>query len=111
MHLFCNCRFVQMFWCDVSDWLSVKFFYNFNFENRHKLFGFLKNNDIFQFINAFFLYARFLIYRYKYSTCKPNISGVARNLKRKGQDFYIFFQVCFFFGEANLKQIEKQNRL
>ena len=40
MHLFCNCKFVQMFWCDVSDWLSVKFFHNFNFENRHKFFEF-----------------------------------------------------------------------
>ena len=59
MHLFCNCKFVQMFWCDVSDWLSVKFFYDFNFENRHKLFGFQENNDIFQFINALLLYARF----------------------------------------------------
>ena len=47
MHLFCNCKFVQMFWCDVSDWLSVKIFYDFNFENRHKLFGFQENNDIF----------------------------------------------------------------
>ena len=47
MHLFCHCKFVQMFWCDVPDWLSVKFFYDFNFENRHKLFGFQENNDIF----------------------------------------------------------------
>ena len=62
-----------MFWCDVSDWLSVNFFYDFNFENRHKLFGFQENNDIFQFINALLLYARFLIYRYKYSKCKPNM--------------------------------------
>ena len=61
MHLFCNCKFVQMFWCDVSDWLSVKFFHNFNFENRHK------------FINASLLYARFLIYRCKYCKCKPNM--------------------------------------
>ena len=74
MHLFCNCKFVQMFWCDVSDWLSVKFFYDFNFENRHKLFGFQENNDIFQFINALLLYARFLIYRCKYSKCKPNMT-------------------------------------
>ena len=74
MHLFCNCKFVQMFWCDVSDWLSVKFFYDFNFENRHKLFGFPENNDIFQFINALLLYARFLIYRCKYSKCKPNMA-------------------------------------
>ena len=74
MHLFCNCKFVQMFWCDVSDWLSVKFFYDFNFENRHKLFGFQENNDIFQFINALLLYARFLIYRCKYSKCKPNMA-------------------------------------
>ena len=38
MHLFCNCKFVDMFWCDESYWLSVKFFYNFNLDNRHKLY-------------------------------------------------------------------------
>ena len=42
MHLFCNCKFVDMFWYDMSDWLSVKFFYNFNLDNRHKLFDFKK---------------------------------------------------------------------
>ena len=52
MHLFCNCKFVQMFWCDESNWLPAKIFYDFHFENRHKLFGFQENNDIFQFINA-----------------------------------------------------------
>ena len=30
MHLFCNSKFVDMLWCDVSHWLSVKFFYDFN---------------------------------------------------------------------------------
>ena len=73
MHLFCNCKFVQMFWCDVSDWLSVKFFHNFNFENRHKLSEFQENKYIFQLINALLLYARFSIYRCKYSKCKPNM--------------------------------------
>ena len=57
----------------LTDWLSVKFFYNFNFENKLKLFGFQENNDIFQFINALLLYARFLIYRCKYFKCKLNI--------------------------------------
>ena len=62
-----------MFWCDASDWFSVKFFYDFNFENRHKLFGYLENNDIFQYINALLLCARFLIYQCKYSKRKPNV--------------------------------------
>ena len=74
MHLFCNCKFGDMFCCDVSDWLSVKFFYNFNLDNKHKLFGFQKNNGIFQLINGLLLYARFLIYRCKYSKCKPNMA-------------------------------------
>ena len=74
MHLFCNCKFVDMFWCDVSDWFSVKFFYNFNLDNRHKFFGFQENNGIFQLINGLLLYARSLVYRCKYSKCKPNMA-------------------------------------
>ena len=58
----------------VSDWLSVKFFYNFNLDNRHKLFGFQENNGIFQLINGLLLYARSLVYRCKYSKCKPNMA-------------------------------------
>ena len=58
IHLFCNCTFVDMFWCDVSDWLSVKFFYDFNLHDRHKLFGFQANNGIFQLTNGLLLYAR-----------------------------------------------------
>ena len=67
MHLFCNCKFVDMFRCDVSDWLSAKFFYDFNLGNRLKLFGFQENNGIFQLKNGLLLYARFLNYRCKYS--------------------------------------------
>ena len=50
-----------------------KIFYNFNFENRYKLFGFEENNDIFQFIHALLLHARFFICRCKYSKCKHNM--------------------------------------
>ena len=74
MHLFCNCKFVQMFWCDVSDWLSVKFFCYFNFEKKHKLFGFHKNNDIFQFINALLLYAKLLVNTLNVNPLWSNIS-------------------------------------
>ena len=74
MHLVCNCKFVDMFRGDVSDWLSVTFFYNFNLDNRHKLFGFQENNAIFQPINGLLLCVRFSIYRFKYSKCKPNMA-------------------------------------
>ena len=54
IHLFCKYKIVDTFWCDVSDSLSVNFFYNFFYPNRHKLFGFEENN-------ALLLCAKFLI--------------------------------------------------
>ena len=43
IHLFCSlflCEFVDDFWQDLSDLLSIKLCHDFNLENRHKLFGF-----------------------------------------------------------------------
>ena len=73
IHLFCDCKFVDIFWNDIFDWLSVKFHCDFNLEHRHKLFGFEGKNSIFQFLNGLLLYARFLIYRCKYSKLRPNM--------------------------------------
>ena len=53
----------------------MKFFCNFNLENKHELFTFQKkNSSIFQFKNGLFLHARILICRCKYSKCKPNMT-------------------------------------
>ena len=30
IHFFCACKFVEIFWQDVSDWLSDKFYDDFN---------------------------------------------------------------------------------
>ena len=74
IHLFCMCKFGEIFWRDVSDRLLVEFHHDFNLENQHKLFGFEKCNEIFQFVNELFLYARFLIYCCKYSKLRPNMA-------------------------------------
>ena len=33
IHLFCMCKFVVIFWQDLSYWLSVKLHHDFNLEN------------------------------------------------------------------------------
>ena len=60
--LFYQCKFIDNFWQNFSDWLSIKLCHDFNLENRHKLFGFEDCNGIFQLVNGLLLYARFLIY-------------------------------------------------
>ena len=74
IHLFGMRKFVDDFWKDLSDWLSIKLCHDFNLENRHKLFGIEDCNGIFQLVNGLLLYARFLIYRCKYSKSIPNMA-------------------------------------
>ena len=74
IHLFCKCKLVDDFWQDFSDWLSTKLCHDFYLENRHKLFRFEDCDGIFQLVNRLLLYARFLIYRCKYSKSLLNMA-------------------------------------
>ena len=76
MHLFCSSKFVQMFWCDVSDWLSVKFFYDFNFELLKTDVNYLdfKKTMISFSLSMHYCCTLFLVHRCKYFKCKPNMA-------------------------------------
>ena len=89
IHLFCMCKFVVTFWQDLSDWLSVKLHHDFNLENLHKLFGYKNCNGGFQFVNGLLLYARFLIYRCKYSKSRPNMVQYFNLLNSIKQSEYV----------------------
>jgi len=75
IYLFSECKVVDVFWNNVSDWLSAKFHITFNIGLFQRLFGFQLQNSCEKelFINSLLLSARFLIYRCKYSGTKPNM--------------------------------------
>ena len=85
MNLFCNCKFVDMCWCDVSDRLSVKFFYDLIWIISINYLDFKKTTVSLRLL----LYTRFLIYRCKFSKCKPNMAQYFNlvNSIRKSEHF------------------------
>jgi len=75
IHLFSECKVVDVFWNNVSDWLSAKLRLNVNIGSFERLFGFQLQNSSEKelFIDSLLLFACFLIYRCKYSGTKTNM--------------------------------------
>ena len=64
----------MIFWQDLPYWLLIKLLHDFYLQNQHKLFGFENCNGVVQFVNGLLIYARFLIYRSKYSDSRPDMA-------------------------------------
>ena len=62
IHLFCDCKIVDVFWNNIFDWILAPFRTNVPSNNFRKLFGFHPQYVNNQIVNLMLLSARFLIH-------------------------------------------------